>query len=172
MAALLMMILAAALASSASDVAVPDAALEAMRKLPALEGRWSGEGWIRTGPGEPTKFVGEEVVESRLDRRVLIIEGRHHLPDRSRMVHHALAVVTWDDAAKEYRFRSQVVGGGAGDHRGYMKDGAFVWENASKSGLIRFEIRVDGDTWHEVGHIERGGRWYPMFEMTLHRVKQ
>lgn len=157
------------LAAAATPAADP--ALEAMKRLPALEGRWEGEGWIRMGRGEPTKFVGQERVELRLDGRVMIIEGRHLLPDRSQVVHHALAVVTWDEDAKQYRFRSQVANSGAGDHRGYMEDGAFVWENDSPSGLIRFVIRVDGDRWHEVGHIRRNDRWYPMFEMTLHRVQ-
>ena len=166
MLALLMTLLAATATPPA-----PDPALEAMKQLPALEGRWEGEGWIRMGPGEPTKFVGEEIVESRLDRRVMLIEGRHFLPDRSQVVHHAFAVVTWDEEAKQYRFRSQVANRGGGDHRGYMKDGAFVWENDSPSGLIRFVISVEGDTWHEVGHIRRNDRWYPMFEMTLKRVE-
>lgn len=150
---------------------VLDPAQKAMQQLPALEGRWEGEGWIRMGPGEPTKFVGEEVVERRVDGRVMLIEGRHFLPDRSRVVHHAFAVVTWDEKAKLYRFRSEVAGRGGGDHKGYMKDGAFVWENDSPSGLVRFVITVEGDTWHEVGQIQRDGRWYPMFEMTLKRVK-
>lgn len=167
MIALLFTFLAATAAPPTSDPA-----LEAMKQLPALEGRWEGEGWIRMGQGEPTKFVGEEIVERRLDGRVMLIEGRHFLPDRSEVVHHAFAVVTWDNDAKQYRFSSQVANRGGGDYKGYMKDGAFVWEIDGASGLVRFVITVDGDTWHEVGHIQRNDRWYPMFEMTLKRVAE
>ena len=162
----LLLILIAATATPA-----PDPALNAMQQLPALEGKWEGAGWIRMGPGEPVKFVGEETVERRLGGRVMIIEGRHLSPDRSQVVHHAFAVLTWDEEAKQYRFQSYVTNRGGGDHRGYMRDGAFVWENKSASGLVRFVITVKDDTWHEVGHIQRGDQWYPMFEMTLKRTK-
>lgn len=155
---------------AATSAPAVDPALTAMQQLPVLDGRWEGEGWIRMGPGEPTKFVGEEFVERRLDGHVMVIEGRHLLPDRSQVVHHALAFVTWDATAKQYRFRSHVAGRGSGDHKGYMENGAFVWENESASGLVRFRITVKDDTWHEVGHVQRGDKWYPMFEMTLKRV--
>lgn len=163
--------LLAATALATNTTPAPDPALKAMQQLPALEGKWAGEGWIRMGPGEPTPFVGEEKVEMRLDGRVMIIEGRHLTPDRKNVVHHALAFVSWDEAAKEYRFQSYVTNRGGGDHRGYMQDGAFVWENQTPGGTVRFVITVKDDTWHEVGQMQRGEKWYPMFEMTLKRVK-
>lgn len=166
-----MLTLLLTLITATATTTAADPALEAMQKLPALEGRWKGSGWIRTGPGEPSRFVGEETVETRLDGRVLVIEGRHLTPDESEVVHHAFATITWDEDAKDYRFVSFVSNRGDGDHRGYMEDGAFVWENDSPSGRIRFVITVEDDVWHETGQIQRGERWYPMFEMTLQRVE-
>ena len=147
-----------------------DAAHREMQKLPALEGTWEGSGWMRMGPGEPVKFVGRETVESRLDRRVILIEGKHFTPDRETVVHHAFAMLTWDERAGEYRFRTQLANGRAGDFPGSMEDGAFVWRIDTPAGPMRYVIRIDGDTWHEVGFVEREGKSMQTFEMTLTRA--
>lgn len=156
--------------SEATSVETPDGRHEAMKALPALAGHWKGEGWIRQGPGEPAPFVGEEWVEPKLDGRILAIEGKHWTPDRSKVVHHAFAVLSYDPETKDYRFQTHVANGGGGDHTGLLEDGAFVWKMNSPGGPVRFTIRIEGDRWHEIGKIERNGQWYQFFEMTLQRV--
>lgn len=147
-----------------------DATLEAMKALPPLAGHWEGDGWVRQGPGEPVRFVGEEQVEPRLDGRILVIEGKHWSPDRSRVVHHAFAVLSSDPEKQGYRFQSHLATGRGGDFSGHMEDGAFVWEMESPAGRIRYVIRVEGDRWHEVGEIEREGKWQQFLGMDLKRV--
>lgn len=147
-----------------------DPRLEAMQALPQLAGRWEGGGWIRQGPGEPVRFVGEERVEPRLDGRILVVEGKHLSPDRSQVVHHAFAIVSFDPEKQGYRFQTHLVNGRGGDFPAALENGAFVWEMDTPNGHVRFVIRIEGDRWHEVGTIDRQGQRHQFFEMELRRV--
>jgi hypothetical protein len=157
-----------------SGAAWPDEATDtdraAIARLPPLAGAWAGEGWMRGGPSEPERFVGEERVELRLEGRALLIEGKHWMPDRSRLVHNALGIVTYDAASGQYRFRTHVAGQPPGDFRAYLDGGAFIWEMDAPRGRTRFTIRVVNDEWREIGEIELDGRWRQFFEMKLKRL--
>lgn len=147
-----------------------DSGLEAMKALPPLAGHWEGEGWIRQGAGEPVRFVGEEHVEPRLDGRILVIEGKHWSSDRSRVVHHAFAVLSPDPGNSGYRFQTHLANGRGGDFSGHLENGAFIWEMDNPSGRMRYVIRIEGERWHEVGEIDREGKWHQFLEMDLRRV--
>ena len=166
----LLSLLLAATSGGAAAEESRDAGLEAMKALPPLAGRWEGGGWIRRGPAEPERFVGEEQVEAKLDGRILVIEGKHWSADRSRVVHHAFAVLSYDPAKPGYRFQTHLATGRGGDYPARLEDGAFIWEMDDPAGRIRFVIRIEGDRWHEVGNIERGGQWHQFFEMDLRRA--
>jgi hypothetical protein len=150
---------------------VTDPELAGMAKLPPLVGIWKGEGWIRTGPGEQQRFVGQERVEYRLEGRAILIEGKHWTPDRTRLVHDALAILTFDPASKNYLFRTQVAGRTPGDYRGHMEGDAFVWEMPNPRGDIRYVIRIEHDEWIEIGAMKSGEDWLPFFEMRLKRAE-
>ncbi|MGH9459018.1 MAG: hypothetical protein ACRD2J_15400 [Thermoanaerobaculia bacterium] len=141
-----------------------------MERLGALVGVWEGGGTFRRGPGEPTPFVGREVVEARLDGKIVTVEGTHWTSDRSRMVHHAFAVFS-PGADGEYRFQTWLASGPGGDYRAWWDGEDLVWEIPTEAGRIRYFIRIEGDEWREIGRIERGGAWRDFFEMTLKRVR-
>jgi|GEM_PF-309265 len=152
-----------------------DRAPEAMSELAPWAGHWKGQGWIRMGPGEPVKIDSEEWIESRLDGAALVIEGKHHAQADGRRVHHALALLSWDEAAGTFRFRTHVAGRGPGDFTGHVEDGAFVWGgpmgDPEGAGRMRYTIRIEDGTWHEVGDFSRDGEtWNRFFEMTLKKV--
>jgi len=142
-----------------------------MRALPLLPGHWEGGGWMKQGAGETQRFVGQETVETRLDGRVVLVEGLHWTPDRSRVVHHAFGVLSWDDETKGYRFSTHLATGRGGDFAVSLENGALVWEIPGPNGRIRFTIRIEGDRWHEIGTVEREGKPQQFFEMDLRRVK-
>ena len=170
--ALPMLLLSLALPADAASLAQSpeDPALAAMRDLPAFEGRWEGTGWSRRGPAEAVPFTSLELVESRLDGRVLVVEGLHH-DSNGAVVHHALAVITWNDKAGHYDFRSFVSGRGPGNFTGRMEDGAFVWSIEMESGHIRYTIRIENGEWHEIGEWSAdGAQWSQFFQMDLRRV--
>ena len=149
-----------------------DRGMEMMQALPPLTGHWKGGGTIRMGTREPVSFVGEETVETRLDGRVVLIEGKHFLPDRSRMVHHAFAMLTYDEQAGGYRFRTHLSNGRGGEYPARMENGALIWEMDSPQGRTEYIITIEDDEWKEIGRIERDGEWHDFFEMKLRRTSE
>jgi hypothetical protein len=78
---------------------------EAMQKLAFIAGRWSGPVTITQGPGEPLKLTQTEDVQYKLDRLVLLVEGKS--TDASgKTMFSALAVISYDDATEAYRIRA------------------------------------------------------------------
>jgi hypothetical protein len=148
-----------------------DVRLEKMAAVPDLVGKWEGGGWIRQGPGEPIKFVGEETVEARLGGRVLIVEGKHYTADRSQVVHHALATLSFDREKNGYSFDTWLVASDGGSFPAKVENGALIWERPNPERPARFIIRVENDTWNEIGEIRIEGTWRKFFEMNLKRVK-
>jgi hypothetical protein len=152
----------------------PDAQLEQMEKIAWLAGSWEGEGWAELRPGDRHHFRGSETVESRLGGLVLVVEGVHRKPDGDEVVHHAFGMLTWDDDAELFRFRTQLADGRASDATGRFEDGAFVWAPQAPPGMeLRYVIREDenGD-WFEIGEVSRDGgeSWKQFFEMRLERT--
>ncbi len=149
-----------------------------MRAVDFLVGTWEGTGWMRMGPGEPERFRSHERVERRLDGLALIIEGRHEsLTDgrEGEVVHHALAMLTWNPNADAFDFRSMTNRGLGGNYAGEVEDGAFVWRmEAPDNRRIRYTIRLDDEgRWTETGERSPPGSdaWHEFFGMTLRRVE-
>lgn len=146
--------------------------LDRMKALSLLVGRWEGGGSIRMGPVEPHRFNGSEVVEEMLGGRILVIEGRHWAENPEQLVHHAFAVISWDEKAGHYRFQSHLADGRSGTYQGTLENGAFVWHmEIPNAGRIRYTIRVEEGVWREVGERQQDGTWMPFFEMTLNRAR-
>jgi hypothetical protein len=156
-----------------ADTPSPTAAAE-MAKLASLAGKWKGGGWM-LGPRGKTFSDSEETVEARLDGRALLIEGFHTDPATKEVVHHALAILAWDDARGEYRFASALAAGRTGTFPGRMENGDFVWTMAIPGGPTnRFTISLaDPDKWVETGDVtlDGGKSWKRFFEMSLARVR-
>src|SRR5262245_42562063 len=87
----------------------PAAALQAMKQLDWLVGRWKGEAVIEYQPGQRRTINQTETVQSKLSGLVLLVEGvgtiRTPGEEREIPVFEALAVVSYDDQAKRYRWQ-------------------------------------------------------------------
>ena len=148
------------------------AADSAMASLAWLIGEWEGTGESRSPQGRSIATVRESV-ESRLNGRVLVIEGIGREPSADgtgRVVHHAFGVLTYDPERSQYAFRA-LRDGGVVDAETSLADGVFTWGFPIPGGRIRFHIRqVDGE-WHETGEYSADGTtWRKMLEMKLRRV--
>ena len=151
------------------------AELAAVEALGFLVGEWEGSGWMRMGPGEPHRFTSREVVRPALDGHALLVEGRHSTerPGAAgpQPVHVAMALLSWDEEEKVYRFQSHVVGRGAGSHVGRLENGTFVWNLEAAQREMRYTISLDDKgRWHEIGEIRLPDGWQQFFEMTLQRT--
>lgn len=160
------------MAQNPQQAAMLDAQRAAMSPLSFMVGEWEGEGWMDMGQGR-NAFRSREVVESRLDGLTLIIEGTHHadIPGRTEpmLVHHAVAMITYDPSTQGYKFNSQVHAGGTGTFAGSYEDGAFIWGMQAGPMQMRYTIRLDDEgRWYEIGERSMDGvTWKQFFEMTL-----
>ncbi len=152
---------------------------EMMKRVAFLAGNWSGEGWMMFGPGQKRTFTGTETVTSKLDGTVLVIEGLHKAAGTAggpeRVIHNALAVVSFDPVTKKFKFQSYLADGRntAAEAEAPEKNTFIWWLKDARGGTSRFTIRLDdrGD-WVEIGEYSMDGKtWRQFFEMKMRREK-
>lgn len=149
-----------------------------MKKLDFMTGEWKGEAWIRMGPGKPEHVVQKESVQPRLGGKVLLVEGlgtrKNEDGSLGDVVHESLAVISWDEAKKTYRFSTYTAKYGALETTIDLQEGnVAVWGMDVPNGKVRYTIRLtEKGEWHEIGEFSRDGKeWLKFFEMTLVKVK-
>jgi hypothetical protein len=150
-----------------------------MKKLEFLTGDWKGEGWIEMGPGSRSTFKQTEAVQSKLNGTVMIVEGlgtgKLASSGQEGIVHNALAVISYDSAAKKFLFRAFRADGNYIDANATIGDKSLVWgfRNPQQGGEIRYTIKLsDAGQWVEIGEFSMDGKqWRQFFEMTLQRAK-
>ncbi len=162
-------LLPAARAEPASETAKAE-----MARIAQMVGHWKGAGYIDL-PGGRHESTSEEWIEMRLDGHAILIEGLHRDMKTREVNHHALAIISWDDGQKQYRFMSALAAGRTGYFPARMEGTKFIWSIPIPNGpTSRFTISLDDpDKWREVGEQSRDGgkTWVKFFEMNLDRVK-
>jgi hypothetical protein len=153
-------------------------ASDEMKKVDFLIGEWQGEATIQMGPGKPQRVFQTETVQAKLGGKILLIEGlgRQKNDDGTsgEVVHQALAVVSWDEAKKTYRFSGYTAQYPAMETTLDVTDGPVaVWAMDVPNGKTRYTITLtEKGEWHEVGEFSRdGSKWMKFFEMTLTKKK-
>lgn len=152
---------------------------EKMKLFAFWEGHWQGEGTMQMGPGPAKKSSVDENLEFRLGGTVMLIEGIgkafNSQTNESEVVHHAMAILSFDQATNEYKFHT------------YLKDGRstpallkiigenkYEWGFDSPNGKIKYSITIDPEkrTWNETGEFsnDNGTSWIKFFEMNLKKV--
>jgi hypothetical protein len=155
----------------------PAAQVKAMKKLDGWVGTWKGSGWASSGRDRRHDFTIVEKVQRKVGGSVLLVEGRGTRKaekGREVVVHEALAVVSYDDKARRYRWQAHDLRGQAIDVEPKVADGGIVWGFRSAEGgvTVRFTIKFAGKRWHEVGEASTDGKtWTRFLEMTLERQK-
>lgn len=151
------------------------AQLAAMKKLEGMVGDWAGSGWIEYGPQRQT-FTSLETIQSRLNGMVLIIEGLHKAKPEAngpeKVIHHALAWLSFDDQTNQYRIRPHKADGASLDTVLVPTDnGSWQWGIPSPNGgSIRYTITLKENKWQEVGEFSMDGKqWRKFFEMNLEK---
>jgi hypothetical protein len=175
--AVILWLLLLSIAAVAQTPANPLAA--EMKKLDFLVGEWKGQGWIEMVPGQRRTFRGEETVQRKLGGTALLIEGVHKGKpdgkDEEVIVHNALGVISYDERAKLYHFRSNLADGRYTDAEArVLSPGAMEWGfQYPGGGSMRFTISLtEKGEWREVGEMAIDGKgWRKFFEMTLQRVR-
>lgn len=150
---------------------------EKMKVFADWAGHWKGEGSIESGPGEAKKSTVDERIEWKLDGTVLIVEGIGKSLDANQkevVVHHAFAVLSYDQQSSDYKFRTHLIDGRSTD--AWLKvtgQNTYQWGFETPRGKIRYNILLDPGkkTWNETGEYSQDGNsWTQFFEMNLVKV--
>jgi hypothetical protein len=159
-------------AAQAPPSSVPEQ-IEAMKSCAFLTGRWSGDGWISTGPGQRRTFHEIEIVESKLGGLLLLIQGMGTDP-AGQSIHSALAVLSYDAAEKRHHFRAYEQMGHYTDAVPQCHDNVLTWALAAGPATIRYTIRLTPKgQWHELGMaVVPGAPEQQVFEMTLDKAAE
>jgi Protein of unknown function (DUF1579) len=155
----------------------PTAQLDAMKKLDWLVGQWKGEGSIEFAPGQQRAFSQKETVQRKLGGVVLLIEGSGsiRLPGRDEEVpaFSALAVVSYDEREKRYRWQA-FTGGDYQEAETRLTNDGLQWTlPKTRTGMVRYTLhQTASGAWHEIGESSADGKtWRKFFEMTLRRAE-
>lgn len=143
-----------------------------MQKLAYLVGDWKGEAVTRTQNGE-LKLEQTEHIEWKMDGVLLSIEGIGK--EQGKVAFNALAMVNYDVAQQQFKFKSYVKEGYSTDaYFKVLEENKFEWGfDIQSGGKSRYFITLDPvkKTWYEVGEYSRDGNtWMKFIEMNL--VKQ
>lgn len=152
----------------------PAAQITEMKKLSYMAGQWKGSGWMEQRGGKRETFSGGETVQSKLNGLALLVEGKFDsdVGGKQTTIHETLAVLSFDERSKTYRFRTYLANGITGDQEAKLIEGGWQWGFQFPGGQVRYTIKVNNDEWHEVGEFSQDGQtWRQTFEMTLKRVK-
>jgi hypothetical protein len=156
--------MAAAQAPGQQNVA---AQKEAMQKLAFLAGSWSGPIAVHQGPGPALQMTQTESVAYKLDRLVLLVEGKS-TDAAGKTEFEALATIAWDDATQGYRIRAYNAGHYVDEPLTVDKDG-FTWGFDAGPVHIQNAMHLTSDgQWKEETNVTVPGRpTFPTVEMLL-----
>ncbi len=150
---------------------------EKMRLFTNWVGKWKGEGSMKMGAGEAKKSNVTEKIESKLDGTILLIEGLgKSSTNEDLVVHHALAVLSYDVTSNQYKFKSYLKDGRSTDAwLNSTGENSFQWGfDIPGRGKTRYSIQIDPtkQTWNEIGEYSAdGSTWSKFFEMSLTKVE-
>jgi hypothetical protein len=168
-AAFALFVAAPAAAQVPASAAGSEAQRTAVGALDFMDGEWRGEATV-TMPGGRIVLTQTERVGSLLGGSVKVIEGRGYAADGSTQFN-AFAVVSWDERAGRYGFRSYA-NGYSGDYPFERTEDGFRWETpAGPNARILYVATIRDGVWHEVGDFVAEGQPPRRFiEMRLTRV--
>lgn len=141
-----------------------------MKKLDYMVGQWKGTGWMERQGGRVT-FEGTEMVQSKLGGLGILIEGNFKNKEGV-VVHETLAVLSYDEKAKNYNFRTYLANGSVGDHILSLIEGGWQWGiQYPQGGAVRFTFKLtDKGDWFETGEFSQDGKtWRKFLEMNLRK---
>lgn len=141
---------------------------EALSKLDFMVGEWTGSGWMFTQAGKRETFQQTENIQWKLDGAVLMIEGQGK--NEGKIVHDALAIISYNPMKEEYGFRSYLANGRSGDYQAkILADNTLEWTIEAPGRTITYLITLnEKGQWHEKGMMKMGEKpAFQFFEMTL-----
>ncbi|MEO7443937.1 MAG: hypothetical protein ABIT96_04845 [Ferruginibacter sp.] len=134
-----------------------------MEKLGFITGEWKGKGWIMEKDGQKHFFIQTENISFKLDSTAMLIEGMGM--DNGKIIHNALAIITYNKTDSNYSFHSYLSNGMEGNFKAEVIGEKLYWYPIEG---MRYIIYLNEKRqWYETGEMKRGEQWFQFFEMTL-----
>ncbi|ELR70899.1 hypothetical protein C900_03334 [Fulvivirga imtechensis AK7] len=167
---LLVLILQGALVCKAQQES--NVAAEKMEAFSKLQGKWSGTGWYQQGSQERHLVKQTEHIYSKLDGKILVVEGQGRHPETKEIVFEAFAVLHFDEVQGRYIFNTYTRDKGhTAALAKFEGDDLIWWFETPTGGTIKYTIDFTETTWIEDGHYSPDGeKWYPFFHMELKKL--
>lgn len=151
---------------------------EALKNLDWWIGQWKGEAWSSMGPARRDTTIMVESIKKNLDGTIMLVEGlgrrkMQHMEDGD-IVHHAFAVLSFDDKKQSFRWQAwRVPGGMYSESVPSISENKFRWSMETARGKMRYSITLnDKGQWEEIGEFSSDGQtWRQFFGMLLSRVQ-
>ncbi|WP_347175525.1 hypothetical protein [Polaribacter uvawellassae] len=135
-----------------------------IKKLDFMVGNWKGTGWMMGRNGK-SEFEQTERIEFKLDSTAVLIEGKGI--SKGKIVHNALAILTYDKTNDNYIFRSYLPSGMNAEFKAEIIENKLYWYPNDN---VRYIIwQNEKGQWYETGEYKRENAWSQFFEMTLDR---
>ncbi len=118
------------------------------------------------------EFTQTETIQIKLNGLLLLIEGEGRAREGGATVHAAMAVVSYDERGKTFRWRAFTDEGQQTDAEAKVGTDMLEWGlEIPQRGRMRYTIkRNEKGEWFEVGEMTQDGQtWRKFFEMTLQR---
>jgi hypothetical protein len=153
------------------------AQIAAMAKLDALKGRWLGQGERFLPDGSRYNFAQTMNNDSHSGGLVLTLQGlslRQGEPDANRPGTGSFAVITFDDRAGVYQFRSFGFGEMVEANAELVDASTFRWTTAVGPAMLRFTIDLSRPgIWNETGErsIDGGKSWQTTNRLIAYRTE-
>ena len=111
-------------------------------------------------------------MQRKIDGLALLVEGNFKNIEGA-IIYETLAVLSPNLKTKSYDFRTYLKNGMSGEHELKAIEKGWRWGLHFPNGAMRYDIRIENDTWIEIGEMTRddGKTWMKFFEMNLKRVK-
>ncbi|XCF05539.1 hypothetical protein ABI125_12490 [Tamlana crocina] len=133
-----------------------------IKELSFMEGNWKGTGWMMNRNGK-SEFSQTEEVQFKLDSTAILIEGKGI--SNGKVIHNALAILTYDKNKEHYSFRSYLPSGMTAEFKAEIIDNKLYWYPNEN---VRYIVWLnENKQWYEIGEYKRGEKWNKFFEMTL-----
>jgi hypothetical protein len=166
--------------ATASLFAQPADSLQkaAIRKLYWWVGEWKGEAWSSMGSSRQDTTTMVETIRKDLDGTIIIVEGlgRRKMPqmEAGEIVHHAFAVVSYNEKKQSYRWQSwRVPGGFYTETEPKVGERSLQWGMETPRGRMRYTLTVnEKGQWGEIGEFSADGLvWRQFFGMVLTKTQ-
>jgi len=133
-----------------------------------ISGKWEGSGWSRMPDGNQVTFNQQENIYTKLDGKILVINGLGTDQTTSEKVFEAFGVVNYDSIQGKLFMNAYTLEGRHTQANFEVTPDGFDWWFNAGNGTVKYKAKISSNTWVEEGFYSPDEEnWYPFFKMEL-----